>query len=66
MSRKHYTEAAEVIKRQVDVALTEMSSNAEQSGAMYAAENIAKELAGMFKRDNSRFDRDKFLAACGL
>ena len=30
------------------------------------AEHIAKRLANYFEKDNERFDREKFLSACGL
>lgn len=51
MSRKHYVEAASIISR---------ISNPT------TRETVANEFAIMFRQDNSRFDRAKFLEACGL
>ena len=58
MSRKDYREAAEIIKRRDSQALT--------SGEHHIALAIACDLAAMFAGDNPRFDREKFLDACGL
>lgn len=61
MSRKDYIETAEIIKQQVDTP-----EFADYGLYASAVTTIANELANMFKRDNGRFDRDKFMAACGL
>lgn len=58
MSRKHYQDAAEVIRRGVN--------DADSYEGVAIARGIATGLADMFKRDNSRFDRSKFLEAAGL
>jgi len=58
MSRKDYVmvaaEFAWVLKRH------------ESKEAVAALSELANELANGFKRDNSRFDRQRFLTACGL
>lgn len=53
MSRKHYREFAEVLK----TAQEEYPDNHD------AIRAIAFALCGVFKRDNSNFDRQKFLEA---
>lgn len=60
MSRKHYREVAEIIKTE-RVANPGMSPETEATLL-----RVASELASMFKRDNSNFNRDKFMEACGL
>lgn len=65
MSRKHYTEAAEIIKANLDAAKSERNED-EAIGAEMAVKNVARDLAGMFKRDNSAFDRARFMDACGF
>lgn len=67
MSRKHYREAAEIIKEVVDA--TPAHSDLQgfiATGRMQATRSIARGLAWMFAEDNPRFDRDKFFDACGL
>lgn len=62
MSRTHYREVAEIIKRQRELAPPTQAGYAV-AGVLA---NVASELADFFKRDNSRFDRAKFMEACGL
>lgn len=52
MSKKHF------------VALAEMVRNMDASGAV--CELVAKELADVCIRFNNNFDRERFLAACGI
>lgn len=61
MSRKHYREAAEIIKRH-----RQISARSGDNTGVYAVEGVAEELADMFKRDNSAFDRARFMEACGI
>ena len=58
MTRKHYIQAAEIIKYRLGRA----QSPDEVSGI----QGIAEDLAHMFAADNSRFDRQKFMAAAGF
>ncbi len=58
MSRKHYREAAE--------ALAAAHTTATTSEAITAVENVTRSLADMFKRDNGRFDRQRFYDAARL
>ena len=64
MSRKHYTEVAEIIKAEIDGI--DSVNDPFGVGAHSALSNVADNLADMFKRDNSAFDRARFLDACGL
>lgn len=52
MSRKHYIEVAEIIRRA-----------RRQNSVEQACDHIAEDLADMFKRDNDAFHRGKFLGA---
>ncbi len=64
MSRKHYREVAEIIKEQWDYSLTLEKSQGETVRAVL--DSVASNLATMFRIDNSNFDRDRFLTACGI
>lgn len=67
MSRKHYEAVAEMIAEVV--ADTPAHSDPEgfiATGRMQATRSIARGLASMFGEDNPRFDRQRFLDACGL
>ena len=57
MSRKHYIATAEVLAIERKQATTD--------GERQAIDNIARGLADVFKRDNGRFDRERFYYACG-
>lgn len=37
-----------------------------QSMAIVRCTDVANDIADMLARDNSRFDRERFLAACGV
>lgn len=54
MTRKDYVVIAEAIKVEV------------QWGDKETARNIADFLCMVLKTDNARFDKDKFLTACGF
>lgn len=54
LTRKDYKAIAEIIKA---------NTNNECAAGAY---NIGLELADYFAKDNPRFDKDKFLKACGL
>lgn len=59
MSRKHYTEVAEILAAEIAV-------NRDNMSVTLAIRNVALSLADMFKRDNGNFDRQRFYAACGI
>ena len=60
-TRQHYKAIAEII----EYATNEDPANACY-GCRYPQTVIATCLADYFAKDNSRFDREKFLEACGL
>lgn len=64
MSRKHYREAADVIRGEVLIA--EGSPEIVRDAQLAALEAVADGLARMFKADNSNFRREQFMEACGL
>jgi hypothetical protein len=61
MTRKDYVMIAEVIKTQI-----EMSVKFGEEESQAGAENIARDLADALQADNDRFDRARFLTACGV
>ena len=61
MTRQDYVKIASVIATHIDV------SNMEGRGdQVETLEFLAGDLAHMLKADNPRFDRQKFLNACGV
>ena len=58
MSRKDYNKVAEI--------LATANINADHEAATNTLMNVASDLALYFKQDNARFDRSRFLTACGV
>lgn len=65
MTKKNYEAIAQTISDEFEATMSKSSPDFIR-GAAYGVEETAKSLADYFKRDNPRFDREKFLAACGL
>jgi hypothetical protein len=61
MTRKDYELIAKALKTQVEISRT----YGEQDGEL-AVVNIARDLADALHLENPRFDRDRFMLACGL
>jgi hypothetical protein len=61
MTRKDYVLIAQVIKTQID-----MSDKFQEELSKVGAQNIAYDLAWKLGEDNPRFDRARFLEACGV
>lgn len=61
-TRQHYKAIAEIVKGQKELA----DVFAHKQFATQRISDIAKGLADYFAKDNPRFDRDRFLEACGL
>jgi hypothetical protein len=61
MTRKDYVQIAQVFALHMQVA-NEMGAGDQQE----VIEDLAGDMAHMLHRDNPRFDRDKFLVACGV
>lgn len=57
MSRKDYVAIAAVIRLYVGLA---------DANTLDALRGAARGIADVFAADNPRFDRDRFLAACGM
>jgi hypothetical protein len=64
MSKKHFIALAAIIKSEIDGAKAE--SDYEAVPAIVAAESIAFEFATYAEKNTLHFNRDLFLAACGV
>ena len=58
MAKKHYIEIARVLKEEYE--------GTDREHARDAIYRVACALCGLFSQDNPRFDKYKFLVACGL
>jgi hypothetical protein len=61
MTRKDYVIIANAIRTQI-----ELSKKYEEEESRAGAQNIAYDLAWKLSEDNPRFDRHRFLVACGI
>ncbi len=61
-TKQHYKAIAEIIKEKVEYAKAFTGTAFTVNTCLY----IAEDLADYFTKDNSQFDHDKFLEACGL
>lgn len=61
MTRQDYELIAQVFERQYEAA-----SSLGEGDAMEAIEDAAFDMATAFEASNPRFDRKRFLAACGV
>jgi hypothetical protein len=67
MTRKHYQAFADLINNAREDIQCEMPVlNYFDGGKHYTLGWIASQLAFLLEDDNPRFDRVKFLAACGI
>lgn len=62
MTRKHFEAIASLISKYTDPLAAPGYDKGVHHGAMF----IADELADYFAAENPRFDRARFLKACGL
>ena len=65
MTRKDYKAIAEVIRQNTE----ELDSGAERGMVVKTIQDVpklAEDLASIMASDNPRFDRIRFLSACGL
>jgi hypothetical protein len=58
-SRRHYVAVADAIAG-------ERAYLDEDGACQFGVESVAEALAALFTEDNARFDRKRFLAACGI
>lgn len=63
MTRKDYVLIAAVL---AEAGPPPMQSDEFRAGAAFARDYAAHKLAAMLARDNPRFNRARFLAACGV
>ena len=61
MTRKHFEMVAETIKFQ-----KEQSEMCHEQEAVFRLKLVADTLSYQFKADNSKFNRPKFMRACGF
>lgn len=66
MSRKHYVLIAEAVKNELRLIDALQSHKHQGIDAKFGARSMAISLACALKRDNERFDIDRFYEACGV
>ena len=64
MTKKHFRAIAEIIKQEIDDSPE--CQDDFNNGCRYTAKQIGKKLASFCATMNPRFDRTKFLTACGI
>lgn len=65
MSKRDYEAIAAIIKARRDGA-EQVTNRDIRFTTAFTAAGVAREMADHFSATNPRFDRDKFLKACGL
>lgn len=65
MTKKHFAQFAELMKADLDCARTRFSAD-EYKRTFDAVTYAAHAFATVAATDNPRFDRDRFLSACGI
>lgn len=66
MTRKHYEAVAGVIRAELGDGLDLSAADRMRVPRIQSLVHVARGLADVFEADNSRFDRGRFLTACGL
>lgn len=67
LSAKHFNQTATNIKAVVDEAYASYEAGSVALwAAMAVLKDVANQMASSFARENPRFDRQRFLAACGF
>lgn len=61
MTRKDYVQIAKVFKEHMQAAIDSGAGDQQE-----VIEDLAAGIAIMLQNDNARFDRSKFLTACGV
>jgi hypothetical protein len=69
MTKKHFNAFASLLAMHIDACeklLDEDLPDADEiRGYLYAYQQVARDFAHIAAEDNPRFDRDRFLTACG-
>lgn len=66
MTKKDYIEVARIINHGSHIAARLSTDPLVEQGALVMRRYMGDKLADLFARDNGRFDRERFMAACGL
>lgn len=66
MTKKNYELIAGSVNRTIHVTMFTEKNQVKKQAKLDALRLIASDLAGSLYGDNSKFDRDKFLTACGV
>lgn len=67
MSKKHFIAIAEKINRRVAaVTNSEHMNGDERAASLNTLSGLANDLADVASECNDRFDRSRFMAACGI
>lgn len=68
MTKTDYEMVAETIKLKLDNfnAMYMVSQDDTVALKYFGAKHLAEDLADTFESDNNKFDRNKFLQACGI
>jgi hypothetical protein len=70
MTRKHYREIAAIIASQVNedgqIAVGDIFSQQARMVRLEVCGCIARDMIDLLKKDNPRFNANKFMEACGL
>lgn len=66
MSKRDYEAIAASIKARRDLVEEEVTVGHIRFTTLITLARMARDLADVFEASNPRFDRDKFLEACGL
>jgi hypothetical protein len=62
MTKRHFIALAAIVRGNVEAV-----ANGDEDENVHAMlETVASEIADFCGRENERFDRDKFMGACGL
>lgn len=65
LSKKHYEQIAARIKA-AGLQVAKNSRGESYTAQMITLEDLTRELAADFRRDNERFDNYRFMKACGF
>ena len=63
LTKKDYVAIAEIIENEYNLF---DDTGEDDTEGKHATRSIAGKLADYFEQDNSRFDRERFMKACGL
>lgn len=66
MTRKHYVAVATIIRARRNGSALDMYRGSTVAQVRSTLDDVARDLADVFAQDNPRFDRGRFLAACGI